>query len=266
MLLFTAYTHFLQQISGQQDFVVGTPVTGRQQEAFEDIQGFFVNTVAIRVQTGEVSTMEELCAEVTERCLLAFQHQQYPFDQVIQDSSPKRGENSNPIFSTMFSYQQDVVQQHFSYQYQIYPVQTNISKFDLSLACEELNDEILFHFEYASDLFERVTISRFIQQFVHTVQVMIHHFKTPLSKVNLLPETDRMLYQQLNDTELVLPPYQSIQERFCDQVHRRPEAIAISTEHNRYTYQEIHQRSNQVANVLLQLGIQKQERVADLLY
>ncbi|MGQ7185674.1 AMP-binding protein, partial [Escherichia sp. HC-CC] len=80
--------------------------------------------------------------------------------------------------------------------------------------------------------------------------------------VNLLPETDRMLYQQLNDTELVLPPYQSIQERFCDQVHRRPEAIAISTEHNRYTYQEIHQRSNQVANVLLQLGIQKQERVA----
>lgn len=262
MLLFTAYTHFLQQISGQQDFVVGTPVTGRQQEAFEDIQGFFVNTVAIRVQTGEVSTMEELCAEVTERCLLAFQHQQYPFDQVIQDSSPKRGENSNPIFSTMFSYQQDVVQQHFSYQYQIYPVQTNISKFDLSLACEELNDEILFHFEYASDLFERVTISRFIQQFVHTVQVMIHHFKTPLSKVNLLPETDRMLYQQLNDTELVLPPYQSIQERFCDQVHRRPEAIAISTEHNRYTYQEIHQRSNQVANVLLQLGIQKQERVA----
>ncbi|MGQ7145294.1 condensation domain-containing protein, partial [Escherichia sp. SS-MK2] len=106
-------------------------------------QRFVVNTVAIRVQTGEVSTMEELCAEVTERCLLAFQHQQYPFDQVIQDSSPKRGENSNPIFSTMFSYQQDVVQQHFSYQYQIYPVQTNISKFDLSLACEELNDEIV---------------------------------------------------------------------------------------------------------------------------
>ncbi|HDR8115881.1 TPA: amino acid adenylation domain-containing protein [Bacillus cereus] len=262
MLLFTAYAHFLQQISGQQDLIVGTPVTGRQQEAFEDIQGFFVNTVAIRVQTDGVSTMEELCAEVKERCLLAFQHQQYPFDQVIQDSNPERGENSNPIFSTMFSYQQDAVQQHPPYQYQIHPVQTNISKFDVSLACEERDDEILFHFEYASDLFERNTISRFMQQFVHTVQVMIHHFKTPFSEVELLPENDRMLYQQLNDTALVLPPYQSIQERFCDQVHRRPEAIAISTEHNRYTYQEIHQRSNQVAHGLLQLGIQKQERVA----
>ncbi|MRB25001.1 hypothetical protein GH839_29960, partial [Bacillus thuringiensis] len=67
MLLFTAYAHFLQQISGQQDLIVGTPVTGRQQEAFEDIQGFFVNTVAIRVQTDGVSTMEEFCAEVKER-------------------------------------------------------------------------------------------------------------------------------------------------------------------------------------------------------
>lgn len=82
----------------------------------------------------------------------------------------------------MFSYQQDAVQQHPPYQYQIHPVQTNISKFDLSLACEERDDEILFHFEYASDLFERNTISRFMQQFVHTVQVMIHHFKTPLVK------------------------------------------------------------------------------------
>ncbi|WP_420974224.1 non-ribosomal peptide synthetase, partial [Bacillus thuringiensis] len=75
-------------------------------------------------------------------------------------------------------------------------------------------------------------------------------------------ENDRMLYQQLNETALVLPPYQSIQERFCDQVQRRSEAIAISTDYNRYTYQEIHQRSNQVAHRLLQLGIQKQERVA----
>ncbi|WP_033693733.1 non-ribosomal peptide synthetase [Bacillus cereus] len=262
MLLFTAYTHFLQQISGQQDFVVGTPVTGRQHEAFEDIQGFFVNTVAIRVQTNGVSTMEELCTRVTERCLLAFQHQDYPFDQIIQDITPERGENNNPIFSTMFSYQQDAVQKHLPYQYQIYPVQTNISKFDLSLACEEMNDEILFHFEYASDLFERVTISRFMKQFVRTLQVVIHHFKTPFSEVELLPETDHMLYQQLNDTELVLPSYQSIQERFCDQVHRRSEAIAISTEHNKYTYQEMNQRSNQVAHGLLQLGLQKQERVA----
>ena len=57
-----------------------------------------MNTVAIRVQTDGVSTMEELCAEVTERCLRAFQHQQYPFDQVIQDINPERGENNNPIF------------------------------------------------------------------------------------------------------------------------------------------------------------------------
>ncbi|PEP89080.1 non-ribosomal peptide synthetase [Bacillus toyonensis] len=262
MLLFTAYIHFLQRISGQQDLVVGTPVTGRQHKAFEDIQGFFVNTVAIRVHTDEVSTMKELCKRVTETCLLAFQHQNYPFDQVIQDVNPDRGEEGNPIFSTMFSYQQDAMQQHPSYQYQILPVNKNISKFDLSLTCEEVDNKIILHFEYASELFERNTISRFMQQFVCTLQGMIHHFKTSFDEVDLLPETDRMLYQQLNDTGLVLPPYHSIQECFYEQAKIRSDAIAISTENNIYTYQEINQRSNQVAHSLLQLGIQKQDRVA----
>ncbi|AZJ24791.1 non-ribosomal peptide synthetase (plasmid) [Bacillus wiedmannii bv. thuringiensis] len=266
MLLFSAYIHFLQQVSGQQDVVVGTPVTGRQHEAFEDIQGFFVNTVAIRVHTAGASTMETLCEKVKEKCLLAFQYQSYPFDRIIKDVNPERGEHVNPIFSTMFSYQQDAIQQHHTYRYQIQPVNTNISKFDLSLACEEIDDEILLHFEYATDLFERETISRFMKQFVRTLQLIQTNFTTPFGQLDMLPKTDHVLYQQLNDTELVLPSYHSIQERFYEQVHARPEAVAISTEDRVYTYHEINQRSNQVAHGLMDLGVQKGDRVATFLH
>ncbi|OPA10890.1 non-ribosomal peptide synthetase [Bacillus cereus] len=262
MLLISAYIHFLQQVSGQQDLVVGTPVTGRQHEEFENIQGFFVNTVAIRVHTAGASTMEALCKKVKEKCLLAFQHQSYPFDQIIKDVNPERGEHANPIFSTMFSYQQDAIQQHPTYRYQIHPVNTNISKFDLSLVCEEIDGEILLHFEYATDLFERETIARFMKQFVRTLQVLQMDFTTPFSQLDMLPKTDHVLYQQLNDTDLFLPTHQSIQERFYEQVHARPEAVAISTEDRVYTYHEINQRSNQVAHRLMDLDVQKGDRVA----
>lgn len=266
MLLFSAYIHFLQQVSGQQDLVVGTPVTGRQHEAFENVQGFFVNTVAIRVHTAGASTMEALCKKVKEKCLLAFQHQSYPFDRIIKDVNPERGEHGNPIFSTMFSYQQDTIQQHYTYRYQIHPVNKNISKFDLSLACEEIDGEILLHFEYATDLFERGTISRFMKQFIRTLQVLKMDFTTPFGQLDMLPKTDYVLYQQLNDTALLLPPHHSIQERFYEQVHARPEAVAISTENRVYTYHEINQRSNQVAHGLMDLGVQKGDRVAIFLH
>ncbi|HDR6246264.1 TPA: amino acid adenylation domain-containing protein [Bacillus cereus] len=266
MLLFSAYIHFLQQISGQQDLVVGTPVTGRQHEAFEDVQGFFVNTVAIRVHTAGASTMKALCKKVKETCLLAFQHQSYPFDRIIKDINPERGEHVNPIFSTMFSYQQDTIQQHYTYRYQIQPVNTSISKFDLSLACEEIDGEIILHFEYATDLFERETILRFMEQFVRTLQVLQMDFTTPFDQLDMLPKTDHALYQQLNDTDLPLSSYHSIQERFYEHVHAKPEAVAISTENRVYTYHEINQRSNQVAHGLISLGVQKGDRVAIFLH
>ncbi|MEX0415557.1 amino acid adenylation domain-containing protein [Bacillus sp. C30] len=266
MLLFSAYIHFLQQVSGQQDLVVGTPVTGRQHEAFEDIQGFFVNTVAIRVHTASASTMEALCKKVKEKCLLAFQYQSYPFDRIIQDVNPERGKHVNPIFSTMFSYQQDAIQQQPPYCYQIHPVNTNISKFDLSLACEEIDGEINLHFEYATDLFERETISRFMKQFVRTLQVLQIDFTTSFGQLDMLPKTDHALYQQLNDTDLPLPSYHSIQERFYKQVHARPEAVAIAMEDRVYTYYEINQRSNQVAHGLIDLGVQKGDRVSIFLH
>ncbi|PFA86222.1 non-ribosomal peptide synthetase [Bacillus cereus] len=266
MLLFSAYIHFLQQVSGQQDLVVGTPVTGRQHEAFENIQGFFVNTVAIRVHTAGAATMDALCKRVKEKCLLAFQHQNYPFDQIIKDINPERGENENPIFSTMFSYQKDAIQQHHMYRYQIQPVNTNISKFDLSLVCEEIDGEILLHFEYATDLFERETISEFMQQFVRTLQVLQMDFTTPFGQLDMLPKTNHVLYQQLNDTDLLLPPHHSIQDRFYEQAHKRPEAVAISTEDRVYTYHEINQYSNQVAHGLMDLGVQKGDKVATFLH
>ncbi|SDW66822.1 amino acid adenylation domain-containing protein/thioester reductase domain-containing protein [Marininema mesophilum] len=255
ILLFAVYTQFLQQICGQNDLIVGTPVTGRQHEAFEDVQGFFVNTVAIRVNTTGTSTMKELCEVVKEKSLLAFQHQNYPFDKVIEVVNPDRI-NENPIFQTMFSYQQNLVEQCKSHQLNIEPVNQAISKFELSLTFVETEDDLVMDLEYNADLFERETISRFAEQLFQLIQLIQTDFTTPLCQLDMLSETDKTVYEKLNDTYMPMPLQSSIQERFYQQVHNRPHAIAISTEDGSYTYEEVNQYSNQIAHYLIEKGMQ----------
>ncbi|TQR30873.1 amino acid adenylation domain-containing protein [Lysinibacillus sphaericus] len=262
ILLFTAYTQFLQQICGQNDLIVGTPVTGRQHTAFEDVQGFFVNTVAIRVDTTDAATMKELCEVVKEKCLLAFQHQNYPFDKVIEAVNPERRAHDNPIFQTMFSYQQYSAQQHNLHRLDIQPVEQAISKFDLSLTFVEEDDGLIMDLEYNTDLFERTTISRFAEQLLQTIQMIQTDFTTSLCQLNILSDTDKSMYQKLNDTYMAIPQHSSIQERFYRQVYKRPDAIAISTEDRLYTYEEVNHYSNQIAHYLIEKGIQLNDVVA----
>ncbi|MFC9541874.1 amino acid adenylation domain-containing protein [Lysinibacillus sp. NPDC056959] len=262
ILLLTAYTQFLQQICGQNDLIVGTPVTGRQLTAFEDVQGFFVNTVAIRVNTTDASTMKELCEVVKEKCLLAFQHQNYPFDKVIEAVNPERRAHENPIFQTMFSYQQNTAQQHNLHRLDIQPVEQAISKFDLSLTFVESEDGLIMDLEYNTDLFERTTISRFAEQLLQIIQMIQTDFTTSLCQLSILSDTDKTIYQKLNDTYMAMPPHSSIQERYYQQVYKTPNAIAISTEDSSYTYEEVNHYSNQIAHYLIEKGMQPNDVAA----
>ncbi|AMO33324.1 non-ribosomal peptide synthetase [Lysinibacillus sphaericus] len=262
ILLFTAYTQFLQQICGQNDLVIGTPVSGRQHTAFEDVQGFFVNTVAIRINTTGASTMQELCEIVKEKCFLAFQHQNYPFDKVIEVVNPERKEHDNPIFQTMFSYQQNSSQLFSLHRLDIQPVKQTISKFNLSLTFVESEDGLIMDLEYNTDLFERTTISRFAEQLWQIIQMIQTDFTTSFGQLSMLSDTDKAIYQKLNDTCMALPPYSSIQERFYQQVYRTPKTIAISTEDSSYTYEEVNHYSNQIAHYLIEKGMQPNDVTA----
>ncbi|MGM2720553.1 condensation domain-containing protein, partial [Bacillus cereus group sp. Bce031] len=92
---------------------------------------------AIRTQLNDVKNLTQLLQVVREKCLNSFQNQSYPFDKVIEQINPDRSFGNNPIFSTMFSYQKDILQQHDAYKLQLLPNKQDISKFDISLAVEE---------------------------------------------------------------------------------------------------------------------------------
>ncbi|WP_242313819.1 non-ribosomal peptide synthetase [Bacillus cereus group sp. BfR-BA-01355] len=262
MLFLAAYIQLLHYLTDQKDIIVGTPVVGRNHQEFEQIQGFFVNTLAIRTQLNDVKNLTQLLQVVREKCLNSFQNQSYPFDKVIEQINPDRSFGNNPIFSTMFSYQKDILQQHDAYKLQLLPNKQDISKFDISLAVEEGLDYVGVSFEYDINLFKEESINRFTQNLLTILEAFIHQRTVTYENLSFLSQEEESLYKKVNHTERPYPYFQNIQEQFYMQVDRQSNRIAVATETESLTYRQLNMSSNQVAQHLLEKGIKRGDKVA----
>ncbi|MED3685585.1 amino acid adenylation domain-containing protein [Bacillus thuringiensis] len=262
MLFLAAYIQLLHYLTDQKDIIVGTPIVGRNHQEFEKIQGFFVNTLAIRTQLNDVKNLTQLLKVVREKCLNSFQNQSYPFDKVIEQINPDRSFGNNPIFSTMFSYQKDILQQHDAYKLQLLPNKQDISKFDISLAVEEGLDYVGISFEHDINLFKEESIKRFTQNLFTILDAFIHQRTVAYENLSFLSQEEESLYKKVNHTERPYPYFQNIQEQFYMQVDRQSNRIAIVTGTESLTYRQLNMSSNQVAQHLLEKGIKRGDKVA----
>lgn len=192
-----------------------------------------------------------------EKCLNSFQNQSYPFDKVIEQINPDRSFGNNPIFSTMFSYQKDILQQHDAYKLQLLPNKQDVSKFDISLAVEEGLDYLGISFEYDLTLFKEKSINRFTQNLLNILDAFIHQRTVAYENLSFLSQEEESLYKKVNQTERPYPYFQNIQEQFYKQVERQSNRIAIATETESLTYRQLNISSNQVAQHLIGKGIKE---------
>lgn len=265
MLLLAAYFKLLSHFSGQEDIIVGTPIAGRIHESLEHIQGFFVNTLAIRMDSQCMDTLQQLIQKVKETTLSAYHHQAYPFDSLIELINPDRVENQTPIFSTMFTFENNLNLEQGDYQLEVLPCDIHTSKFDLSLAVNEKNQQLHLTFEYNKDLFTQATISRFARSLEKILEAFINQRLSAPHLLDLLTDEEKQLYQEVNRTQAAFPSDQTIQERFYEQASKYPSKVAISMGEHSLTYEEVDQASNQVAHYLRLKGMRPQEKVAILL-
>ncbi|PFJ19175.1 non-ribosomal peptide synthetase [Bacillus cereus] len=262
MLFLAAYIQLLHYLTDQKDIIVGTPVAGRNCQEFEKIQGFFVNTLSIRTQLNDLKNLKQLLQVVKEKCLNSFQNQSYPFDKVIEQINPDRSFGNNPIFSTMFSYQKDILQQHDEYKLQLLTNKQDVSKFDISLSVEEGLDYVGISFEYDINLFKEESINRFTQNLFNILEAFIYQRTVAYENLSFLSQKEISLYSKINHTERPYPYFQNIQEQFYKQVDRQANRVAIATETESLTYRQLNVCSNQVAQHLLEEGIKRGDKVA----
>lgn len=258
MTLLATWQVLLARYSGQAEVVVGTPIAGRTRSEVEDLIGFFVNTLALRVDLGGKPTFREVLAQVRQTTLGAYAHQEVPFELVVEAVQPTRDLSYNPLFQVMFVFQSaalptlDLV----GIEAEILEIERDISVFDMALTMEETAQGLTGALEYNTDLFDRATISRLLTHFQTLLATFVQNPDQPVNTVPLL--TPAELEQTLvtwNTTQRTYPRTGCIHTLIEEQAARTPDHIALTYEDTHLTYAELNMRANQVAHYLQMQGI-----------
>ncbi len=268
VLIFTFYNVLLSKYSGQSDIIVGIPVAARRHPDVLDLQGMFVNNLAIRTQINKEASFLELLEAEKSNFADAYNHQDYPFEYVVEKISLQRDISRNPIFDTMFNYQNMGLPKAKSEELDVswHSFDPGFSKFDLSLEVLDDGNEIKYAFEYSTRLFRKETIEGMATNFTRLVKEVLDDPVGKLSRFYRVTDEEYDTYiRKFNDTQSTFPKDQAIHELFDEQVRNAGSAIAIEFNEEIITYQELGERADRLATILREKGVKSNTIVTVLL-
>jgi amino acid adenylation domain-containing protein len=265
MTVLAGWAALLSRLSGHEDLVIGAAVANRGRVEIEPLIGFFVNSLALRLDLSGDPSVAELLDRIKQRVLEAQQHEDLPFEQVVEIVRPPRSLAHEPIFQTMFAWQN-----HEEEPLELPGLTTTLlgaprshAKYDLTLSLGEAGGRIVGDLEYATALLDRQTIERHAGYLNRLLEAMATDEKRTIDRLPLLGEAERhRLIVAWNKTERDYPRDACVHELFEAQAVRTPEAIALAHNDARLTYGELGARANRLARHLRILGVRRNDRVA----
>ena len=253
MLLVSVYYILLSKYTSQDDIVIGTPVVGRDIAEVQNVLGMFVNTLALREKIDNEMPFKEFIMQVKDDLVNSYKYQTYPFDELVRKLNIKRDTSRNPLFDTMFIYQnrgyKEIKLGKTKTQY--YIPNTNISKFDLSLEAIPINNEIKLSFEYATKLFDEEFIKNISRHYLNILKEVLENIEIKISNISMISEneTNKILHD-FNNTKTDFGINKSIAEIFEEQAKKTPDNVAVVFEGKKLTYRELDEKSSALANYL----------------
>ena len=265
MVLLAGFEALLARLSGQEDLAVGSPVAGRTRREVEPLIGFFVNTLVHRGDlTGEPS-FRELLGRVRETALLAYMHQDVPFEKLVEELAPERSLAHTPLFQVMLALQNAPLEILEIPGLRLRPVDGAgaTAKFDLSLSFAEQDGELAGTVEYATDLFDGATLDRLTVYFERLVAAAIAEEDRPVADLPLLSPAELHQVRSEWNPPAAAPPASDISviEMFESWAKRTPDALAVLAPGEALTYAELDARANRLARRLRSLGVTIDGRV-----
>jgi amino acid adenylation domain-containing protein/non-ribosomal peptide synthase protein (TIGR01720 family) len=263
MTLLAAFAVLLSRYSGQDDIVVGSAIANRQDAQLEELIGFFVNTLAMRVRVKARMSFRELLKEVQATTLEAYQYQDAPFERLVEELSPKRSLDRTPVFQVTFTLQNApwVPQRMKALEIEVIRSDEVRVRFDLEAHAWERDGKIEFSWGYKRELFDRWRIEQMARHYVRVLEAAVANLDQGIGDIDLLEPWERKrILKEWNDTTRDVPE-STLPKLIEAQVERRPEAIAVVCEEQQITYAELNDRSNQLAHYLIRTGIGPEDRV-----
>ncbi len=266
-VILAAYKVLIYKLTGQKDLIVGTSVAGRNHSDIENVMGVFLNSLPLRNDIRDNDSFNKLLLRINENSLSSFEHQNYPYEELIDDLNIIRDTARNPLFDVMFEYANfEQPEPVFSGLELIpYPYEYNVSKFDLTLHANEKEDHIALDFQYSTDLFDRSTVENFVTYFIRIIDQVTSDEDIRIDTIGLMETAELDELKKLNSSELSFEIDQDIVSLFESNVSRNPERTAVVFEGVELSYKELNEQSNQIANYLRQQKIEKGDIVGLIL-
>jgi amino acid adenylation domain-containing protein len=264
MLLLTSFAVLLHRYSSQNDIAIGTPIAGRTQTRFEDLIGLFVNTLVIRADLSDDPSFIDMLSRIRDVALGAYEHQDLPFEKLVEELAPARDTSRNPLFQVMFSFQNTPEHELELADLEVSPFRFDRenSKFDLSLTLRASPEGFTGTFNYNTDLFEAESIARFASHYRQLLESIAADPAQPISTFELMTETERrQILEEWNGQDAGFPQTRCVHELFEARVEQTPDAVAISFEKTQLSYDDLNCRSNQLAHYLINLGVKSGDSV-----
>jgi amino acid adenylation domain-containing protein len=258
MTLMAAFVTLLYRYSGESDVVIASSIANRNRSEIESLIGFFVNTLVLRTRLEDNLSFDQLLKQVRETTLQAYEHQDVPFEQIVEALRPQRSMSHSPLFQVMFDLQNTPLGEVELSGVKLSEVkqESTAAKFDLTLSVTETSIGLECEWEYNTDLFDRSTIERMASHFENLLSAIVANPHQTVSELPLLSESERQqLLFDWNDTQTNYPQDKCIHQLFEEQAAKTPDAVAVGFEAQELTYRQLNERANQLAHHLQTLGV-----------
>ena len=264
MTLLAAFKTLLYRYTFQEDILVGSPIANRNRTETEQLIGFFINTLVLRTDFSGNPTFKELLKRIGQITWDAYEHQDLPFEKLVEELQPERDLSYSPLFQVKFMLQ-NAPQENLKLPgltLSFIDLKNSTAKLDLSLDMSETASGLEGSFEYNTDLFDEATIARMADHFCSLLSGIVANPEQPIAQLPLLTaaEQQQILFKW-NDTQTEYPENLCFHQLFEAQVEQTPNAVAVVFQDRQLTYEELNRRANQVAHYLQKLGVKPEFKV-----
>ncbi|MBX5488032.1 MAG: amino acid adenylation domain-containing protein, partial [Mycolicibacterium hassiacum] len=279
MVVQAALAALLSRLSASSDVALGFAIAGRRDPALDELVGFFVNTLVLRVEIEGDPTVTELLAHVRQRSLAAFEHQDVPFEVLVDQLNPVRSRSHHPLVQVILAWQNftghggDDSLAGLSLgdlELSRIPLRTRTARMDLAFTLGECWTDggeltgIVGSVEYRTDVFDGATVEVLVDRLERVLTAMTADPARRLSSVDLLAPEEQILLADIGNTKVLDAPVvpTTLPELFAECVARAPEAVAMRFDGRSHTYRELDEASTRLAHLLAGTGVGRGDCVA----
>jgi natural product biosynthesis luciferase-like monooxygenase protein len=267
MTMLTAFYILLNKYTGQDDILVGTPVANRRRQEWEEVIGLFANVLVLRQKMTPDTTFKQLLSAVRETSLSAYEHQDFPFEKVVQYLQPERNLSYSPLFQVMFALEEQEAEVGTG-NLTIEPLHrdADAAKFDITLTILRSEKSATAAIGYCTALFDKATIEGFFQHYLNLLTDIVSNVNKPISQLSILSEPEiQVLTGEWNQTSAVLADQNNIVDTIFTQCQKTPEEIAVVFEDQALSFKALEASVEIFSQHLLKAGVKPEARVGILL-